>query len=259
VPELSGTPPQVSGERMAEMAQKGSALGDKIGKRIVPLDFRIEDDPTIDKLDGKPLVGGYAFDDEAVKAQKVTLVDKGLLKTLLMSRAPRKSILASNGHGRAGLAGEARGAPSNLIVTATGGVAPAELKRRLLARARADGLTYAIIIKQLEEPGLSRNRQMIFFGNDAPKLPRPLVVVKVGLDGKETPVRGLAFGIMPLRALRAISGAGKDRAVLSWYASGGRESATTPVSLASPALLFDDLELVKDTATQPKPPTLPRL
>jgi predicted Zn-dependent protease len=262
VAELSGTPPMSGGDRFARMLPKGSELGDKVGKRIVPIDFRIEDDPTIDKLGARPLIGGYAVDDEGVKAQKVTLVEKGLLKSFLMSRAPRKGELKSNGHGRADLGGEARAYPSNMIITAQAGVADAELKRRLLARARADGLTYAIVIRQLEDPSATERSRTFMFGDqqNESKVPRPLVAVRVGLDGKETPIRGLVFGAMPLRTLRAISAAGKTPAVLSYLAGGSRyESSTIPVSIAAPALLFDDLELVKDSTVHHKPPVLPRL
>ena len=41
------------------------------------------------------------IDDEGQPAQRVELVDKGVLKTFLMSRLPVASFAESNGHGRA--------------------------------------------------------------------------------------------------------------------------------------------------------------
>jgi len=45
--------------------------------------------------------GFYAFDDEGIAAQRVVLVDHGVLKTYLYDRqTARKDGVASNGHGR---------------------------------------------------------------------------------------------------------------------------------------------------------------
>ena len=46
-------------------------------------------------------MGHYLYDDEGVKARRVTVVDKGVLKTFLLDRAPLKDFPQSNGHGRA--------------------------------------------------------------------------------------------------------------------------------------------------------------
>jgi TldD protein len=259
VDELSGTPPPRGGHRFGRDAPQGTRLGEKVGQRVLPLDFRVEDDPSL------PRVGGYAVDDEGVPAQKVVLVDKGMLKGFLMSRAPRMGFAKSNGHGRAGVQGEARGTPSNLVVSAKKAVADKELKKRLLARARQEGLTYAVVIRMLEEPGISEGgARVITFGDDddEQRLPRPLVAYKIGLDGKEEPLRGLALGPLPLRALKNILAAGKTPAVIAWF-GGGRAASfagepTVPITLASPALLFEDVELVKSSAPQKKPPVLPR-
>jgi len=59
-------------------------------------------DPTLKKFAGTELVGYYPYDDEGVKAHRVTVVDKGILKNFLMSRAPIEGFDRSNGHGRLG-------------------------------------------------------------------------------------------------------------------------------------------------------------
>jgi hypothetical protein len=46
------------------------------------------------------LNGRFQYDDEGVAAQRVTLVDKGILKNFLMSRSPIANFPTSNGHGR---------------------------------------------------------------------------------------------------------------------------------------------------------------
>ena len=51
------------------------------------------------EFDGIDLNGHYR-DDEGVKAQTVSIVDKGVLQGFLMGRSPVENFPASNGHGR---------------------------------------------------------------------------------------------------------------------------------------------------------------
>jgi predicted Zn-dependent protease len=46
------------------------------------------------------LSGAYAYDNEGVKARRLAVVENGILKTFLMSRAPISGVPQSNGHGR---------------------------------------------------------------------------------------------------------------------------------------------------------------
>ena len=39
------------------------------------------------------LMGHYIYDDEGVKAHRVTVVDKGILKTFLVDRAPTRDFV----------------------------------------------------------------------------------------------------------------------------------------------------------------------
>ena len=58
-------------------------------------------DPTLKKVGNTELMGHYFYNDEGVKARRVTVVDKGILKTFLVDRAPARGFPRSNGHGRA--------------------------------------------------------------------------------------------------------------------------------------------------------------
>jgi TldD protein len=82
----------------ADAVQKGvspmykGAVGKVIGNEKVS----VLEDPT---MPGQR--GFYAFDDEGIAAQRVVLVDHGVLKTYLYDRqTARKDGIASNGHGR---------------------------------------------------------------------------------------------------------------------------------------------------------------
>ena len=62
---------------------------------------------------GIPYLGYYPFDDEGVvPPADLKLVDKGILKTLYMTRTPTKEILEPNGHARS-VAGQLPGLTEN--------------------------------------------------------------------------------------------------------------------------------------------------
>ena len=94
----------------------------------------VADDPTMTTFGNTWLSGSYSYDDEGQKAQRVDLIQDGVLKTFLMSRLPIASFAASNGHGRAQTGRMPTGRQGNLIVTSTKSVpecrAPQGVDRR---------------------------------------------------------------------------------------------------------------------------------
>jgi TldD protein len=65
----------------ADLTMSGSILADKIGKKIVSELVTIIDDPTIPDA-----YGTFKYDDEGVEARPVTIVDKGVLRELMVDR-----------------------------------------------------------------------------------------------------------------------------------------------------------------------------
>ena len=51
-----------------------------MGQEILPTFLSVTDDPTLKELDGVKLSGTYEYDNEGVPAQRVVLVDHGILK-----------------------------------------------------------------------------------------------------------------------------------------------------------------------------------
>jgi TldD protein len=96
---------EVLGHRLEGQRQRGDEEGQTftkdVGKPVLPTFLSVADDPTLTKFDGTWLSGSYEYDDEGEKAQRVALIDDGVLKTFLMSRLPIASFGSSNGHGRA--------------------------------------------------------------------------------------------------------------------------------------------------------------
>src|SRR5262249_56271950 len=110
----------------------GQTFASYVGKDIAPEWLSVYDDPEIVTLNGVQLNGFYRFDDEAVRARRVSLVDHGKLVGFLMGRNPIMGFPHSNGHGRRspGLPPVAR--QGNLVVETTRSVTPDQLEKILI-------------------------------------------------------------------------------------------------------------------------------
>src|ERR1039458_7294760 len=81
---------EVLGHRLEGQRQRGDEEGQTftkdVGKPILPDFLSVADDPTVDTFGSTWLSGSYQFDDEGQKAERVDLIQAGVLKTFLMSR-----------------------------------------------------------------------------------------------------------------------------------------------------------------------------
>src|SRR6201999_4000179 len=131
---------EVLGHRLEGQRQRGDEEGQTftkmLGKPILPNFLSVVDDPTMASLNGSALSGHYLFDDEGQPAERVDLVDNGVLKDFLMSREAIASFGESNGHGRAQTGRMPTGRQGNLIVTSTKSVPDSELREMLKAEAK---------------------------------------------------------------------------------------------------------------------------
>lgn len=196
-PALNGSRPPLSFQPVVEQMLSGlggrSDWMGRLGARVLPASVTLVDDPGATEYQGKPLLGGYAVDEEGVRAQKVTLVEKGTLKNLLMSRRPGPDFNGSNGHGRSAFLNDPRPTMSNLLFTSSESVSPAELRKQFLDKCREEKLPYCLVVRQMDNPALSLQRQDDFsellasFGGGAGTGDRlPLVIYRVyPADGRE--------------------------------------------------------------------------
>lgn len=200
--------------------------------RVMPDFFTVVDDPRPRKVEGLSLVGSYDVDDEGVKAEPVTVIDKGVLVNYLMSREPIRDFPHSNGRGRAGYGGNPRAQISNLIFKATNGISFEDLKKKLIEMCRDQGRPYGYYVE-----------------TTGPRLaPRLLWRVYVK-DGHMELVRGANFNQLDTRTLRSnIIAAGNDT-----YVYNRRDPV--PSSIVAPSLLFDDLEIQRLNRAREKLPT----
>src|SRR6516225_7318542 len=147
-PALNGARPPVAFQPVMEQFLNNiggkSDWATRIGARVLPTTVTVVDDPGAKEFSGKPLIGGYRVDDEGVPAEKVTAVENGSLKELLMSRRPGPDSDKSNGHGRSAFLNDAKPTPSNLFFNASETVPVADLKKKFLDICRANKQEYCL-------------------------------------------------------------------------------------------------------------------
>lgn len=266
-PNLNGARPPIAFRPVMEqflsnIGGKSDWVG-RVGARVLPNSVTLVDDPSLKDYKGTPLLGGYAVDEEGVRAEKVTAVENGALKQLLMSRRPGPDSNQSNGHGRSAFLGETKPTMSNLIFSSTETISPAELKKKFLDSCKAEKLSYCLIVREMDNPAVSLLHQDDFsellasFGGGAGNGDRLVsVVYKVDPEtGREEMVRGARVIGLSARSLRNLAGIGNDNFVYNYMqnetagfagtALGAFGSAQNglPSSIVAPSLLFEELEV----------------
>jgi predicted Zn-dependent protease len=246
---------EVLGHRLEGQRQRGDEEGQTftkdIGKDVLPSFLSVADDPTKTTFGNTWLSGSYDYDDEGQKAQRVELIQAGVLKTFLMSRLPVASFSASNGHGRAQVGRMPTGRQGNLIVTSTKSVPEAELRRELIEEAKKQGKPYGLYFEDISSGFAVTTRS-------SPQAFQviPLVVYRVYVDGRpDELVRGVSIVGTPLAALKRIVATGDTSEVFNGEC--GAESGTVPVSAVAPAMLLSEMETQKQAQGTARPPILP--
>ena len=262
--DLSGTPSPVSNAE--GQSSDRNPLAARLGRQILPKEFDVVDDPTIEEFEGQPLLGSYAVDHEGVRAQKVQLVEDGMFESMLMSRTPRDEIRESNGHGRT-VGGRVTGSVGNLVFKAEGGLSHEGLRDRLIEEAKKEGLDHAYVVRLFD------NAAMTFdpfnpgsgWGGLNGKM-TPLAIIRVNEDGSEEFVRGLSLKKPLIRDLERILAWGEEYDTTNYLVGnytrvfyGQKTSPMPPVphSITIPALLFEELDMPGGQSRFPKPPFLP--
>ncbi len=139
---------RIEGHRQKDM-EEGRTFAKKLGQQIMPEFISVIDDPLCEKLKSKTLNGFYTIDDEGVPAQKVTIVDHGVLKTFLCGRSPVKGCPHSNGHGRCAPGYQPTARQGNLMVVASKTVPYSQLRQELINETKKQGKQYGLIFDQL--------------------------------------------------------------------------------------------------------------
>jgi len=245
---------EIFGHRIEGHRQKnvdeGQTFTRMVGKPILPEFISIVDDPTRPRFGAEDLRGFYRYDDEGVPAQRVNLVDQGVLQTFLLSRSPVAGFDKSNGHGRREPGRAAVSRQGNLTVQSGREVSFARLRELLVEECRTQNKPYGFLFEDITGGFTTTSRG----GPQAFKV-LPVVVYRVYADGRpDELVRGVDIVGTPLSCFSQIIYTGDDPAVFNGTC--GAESGWVPVSAISPSILVRQIEIEKRQRSQDRPPLL---
>jgi hypothetical protein len=248
----------------------GSELDGRLGSRVLPEWIDLLDDPTRKDFNGRPLLGSYPVDLEGVVPTPVTLVEKGVFKSYLMTRVPVRGQESSNG--RARLPGPfLTSIPriSNLFVRTSRSDSLSALRQQLLDMIRQQNKPFGLLIRKMDFPSagsvddLRRLTNRLARAGGGRVVSSPVLVYRVYPDGREQLVRGLRFRAFSARSFKDILAASNELAVFDYLDNGapmalpGAGQFAVGCSVVSPALLFEDLELEAGDGDQPSRPLVP--
>lgn len=221
--------------------QQPSALLNKIGARVLPDFLGLVDDPTATHEGSHLLMGGYQVDEEGTPARKTVVVENGILKTLLTSRAPVRGVPQST----ANMRGEGV-APSNLFLNASKSSSPEELKKQLVELVKNRGLEYGIAIRQMS----NRTARLAY---------------RVYPDQHEELIRNATVHGANTSSFKDILAVSSERTVYTESFTPRTNSpfnfhpfstGPTLVSFIVPSLLFEDMTVEQPSGEEPKPPAI---
>jgi predicted Zn-dependent protease len=260
---LAGTPPPKTASAASDDGGQQSTLATKLKQKVAAPLLSAADDPTLANGPGKAsLFGAYKVDDEGVPAQRVALVEHGVLEGLLMTRTPRKEIARSNGHARAPRFAGPHAHVGTLVLSAKDPQPRKALLGELARIAKGGGVTTYVV--RLLDDGLlplgdADDLTSLFTfglgGGHGPPPVRPLVVYRLE-GGKETLVRGLALENLETRSLKDVTAAGKDAVVYN-YMDEGNGFAGVPTTIIAPPLVVSDVDIRRLTGKNRRPPLYP--
>lgn len=246
---------EIFGHRIEGHRQKANFEGNTFTKRInqsvLPEFISVTDDPTLAKVGTIDLNGNYQFDEEGVKAQKVNLVENGILRNFLMSRSPIVGFPNSNGHGRAAPGFSPVSRQGNLIVSASKTIPNAQLRQMLLEEVKKQGKSYGLFFEDISGGFTNTTR----YSPQAFQV-TPIMVYKIYADGRpDELVRGVDLIGTPLTSFSKIIAADDKPEVFNGFC--GAESGYIPVSAISPSVLIGQIEVQKRAKNNNLLPILP--
>jgi hypothetical protein len=245
-----------------------SELENKVGSHILPEWMDVVDDPTQTEYKGHTLLGHYVYDMEGVAPHPLTLVEKGVLKSFLLTRTPVfKDYPGSNGHARmSGSYGTRSPGFGNLFIRASQTTPAADMKKKLIDLCRQGNKPFGILIRKLDFPSTASidelGRVAQAAGGSHPVVP-PLLAYKIYPDGREELVRGLLFHGVSTKSFKDIVAASDENYIFDLidsnapFALVGAGSFMTTAEVISPAVLFEELELEPVKEETLKPPIVP--
>ena len=240
---------RMEGTRLRD-EEEGQTFADVVDQSVLPPFLGVVDDPTMARLDGTYLNGHYPFDNEGVAAERVTLVEDGILRRFLGTRTPIPGQDRSNGHGRRQSGNDPMSRQGNLLVLADEAMSYERLRERLRDEIEAQDAPYGLLFDDITGGFTYTGRSMANAFNVS-----PVIVYRVYADGRpDELVRGVDLIGTPLATFSEVLAASDQTSVFNGYC--GAESGWVPVSAASPDLLVRRIEVQRKDTGDERPPLL---
>jgi len=240
---------RIEGHRQKD-EQEGQTLSGKVGEEIFPSFISISDNPSLSQWNGVDLNGYYRYDDEGSKGEDVSIVENGVLKGFVMSRAPIEGFSQSNGHGRREPGEAVVARQGNLIISASTTVPYDDLRSALKKEIQAQGKPFGLIFDDI-------SGGFTFTGRNSPNSysVQPVTVWKVFAEERpDELVRGVDLIGTPLLTFGRIMQASNETQVFNGVC--GAESGYVPVSAIAPDMLIKEVEVQRKEKDVDLPPIL---
>ena len=248
-------PPDTEATPGFSLSVPGSPFADKLGARVLARSLSLRDDPT---LRGNGFLGGYAVDDDGVPAQATSLVENGVLKTLLTTRNPVRGVDGSTGNRRG-----SSPAPSNLLLTSRQGISQEEMLAELMLLVEERQAKYGIIVRRMGNPGFQQPpdfRSFVF--SSRTDVENSILAYKVYPDGREELIRKTEFSAIADSVFKEIVAASESSTVYTFVYPLPRSTFQIGVpsfnghlvSVSVPNLLFEEVTLRQPSGNVPHLP-----
>ena len=160
----------------------------RVGRRALPVGWSAKDDPRA--LPNHP--SWFTHDTEGTPTQATTLVEDGLVQSLVTSRSPHPDAPVSNGHARGSVGQRQPGRIAQLTVVPPKRHRSSQLYKKALGLAKAYHRDWFVVVRRLQEPGVRFVDDEVYasiFDGEL-ELPQPVFLVKRFADGHEELLRG---------------------------------------------------------------------
>jgi predicted Zn-dependent protease len=241
---------RIEGNQLKE-DDDGQTFTKKVGQQVLPAFISVYDEPALKTYGKQDLNGHYIYDDEGIKAQRVEVVQKGVLKNFLMCRSPIEGFSQSNGHGRSQTGRRPESRQGVLVVESEKTVTREKLRRMLIEECKKQGKTYGLLFDDITGGFTRTSRYGVQSFNVT-----PITVFRVYVDGRpDELVRGVDLIGTPLTSFSKITACGEEPGIFNGYC--GSRSGRIPASAVSPPILTAQIEVQKKEKSADKPPVLP--
>lgn len=202
----------------------GNSIEEMMDKRITAREITIEDMTGTKEYKGVKLIGYAPIDAEGVvPPEKITLVENGILKTLLSDRVPTPKVPHSNGHALFGANLSSNVNTGVIRLSDTRTKKYEELKKELLTRAQEEGYEYAYIVRDASGEG-----------------GYPTELYQVSMDGTEKRIRSAVIPNVDAQVFKNIVAVSDEEQIYNTF-GGNLLTIITPS-----AILFEEMQIQSD-------------